>query len=51
MNKDDRINPDDKGRDADSADEPMATPPSDEPEADELQRKIDKIEREVADGN
>ncbi|MDZ5436222.1 hypothetical protein T3H00_26595 [Pseudomonas fluorescens] len=51
MNDDDRINRDNEDRDGESADEPMPATPSEEPEADELQRKIDEIERKVADGN
>lgn len=44
MNNDQREHP----ADSDNADETL---PSDEPEADELQRKVDEIERKVADGN
>ncbi|WP_263487731.1 hypothetical protein [Pseudomonas sp. REP124] len=38
---------------ADIPDEPLPATPSshDEPEADEVQRKVDEIERKVADGN
>lgn len=61
MNNDDRVdpsavmpgNPDDDDLDAEQADEtlPRPSPADDEPEADELTRKIDEIERKVADGN
>ncbi|MCW8277398.1 hypothetical protein IMF27_18625 [Pseudomonas sp. PCH199] len=39
--------------DSDGADESMPSPqpPPDEPEAGELQRKVDEIQRKVADGN
>lgn len=46
MHNDDRNQPDD------NADEPLpAAPSEDETEADEQQRKVDEIERKVADGH
>ncbi|BCX69057.1 MULTISPECIES: hypothetical protein [Pseudomonas] len=62
MNNDDRaktvepfatIPGESENRDPDNADEtlPSSPAPSDEPEADEFQRKVDEIERKVADGN
>lgn len=49
MNNDDRVNP----ADVETEDAPLPTssPSDDEPEADEVQRKVDEIERKVADGN
>jgi len=49
MKNDDRVSP----TDGETEDPPLpASPPSDdEPEADEVQRKVDEIERKVADGN
>lgn len=49
MNNDDPVSPADA--DTDEAQLPASSPSDDEPEADEVQRKVDEIERRVADGN